>query len=137
LVLDEGKSVGSVARESDRLPTALRECARWAQADRTEGRTGLTTAEHEEFDAAAQGTSHSRRSAKSAEGPSLHPDPLPVLGRDAQRVLSCQRQPESARRDRQPFSRPSTLLGTALSAVEGPPAAKRQSLIASRESRAL
>ena len=49
LVLDEGKSVGSVARDLDLTETALREWVNRARADRTNGRTGLTTAEREEL----------------------------------------------------------------------------------------
>ena len=49
LVLDEGKSVGSVARDLDLTETALREWVHRARADRTKGRTGLTTAEREEL----------------------------------------------------------------------------------------
>jgi transposase len=49
LVLDEGKSVGSVARDLDLTETALREWVNRARADRTDGKTGLTTAEREEL----------------------------------------------------------------------------------------
>ena len=49
LVLDEGKSVGSVARDLDLTETALREWVNRTRADRTEGKTGLTTAEREEL----------------------------------------------------------------------------------------
>ena len=49
LVLDEGKSVGSVARDLDLTETALRTWVNRARADRTHGRTGLTTAEREEL----------------------------------------------------------------------------------------
>jgi transposase len=49
LVLDEGKSVGAVARDLDLTETALREWVKRAQADRTNGHTGLTTAEREEL----------------------------------------------------------------------------------------
>ena len=49
LVLDEGKSVGVVARDLDLTETALREWVHRAQANRTHGRTGLTTAEREEL----------------------------------------------------------------------------------------
>ena len=49
LVLDEGKSVGAVARDLDLTETALREWVKRALADRTNGRTGLTTAEREEL----------------------------------------------------------------------------------------
>jgi transposase len=49
LVLDEGKGVGSVARDLDLTETALREWVNRARADRTKGKTGLTTAEREEL----------------------------------------------------------------------------------------
>ena len=49
LVLDEGKSVGAVARDLDLTETALREWVKRARADRTNGRTGLTTTEREEL----------------------------------------------------------------------------------------
>ena len=49
LVLDEGKSVGSVARDLDLTETALRAWVNRARADRTHGKTGLTTAEREEL----------------------------------------------------------------------------------------
>ena len=49
LVLDEGKRIGAVARELDLTPTSLGNWVRHAQADRTKGRTGLTTAEREEL----------------------------------------------------------------------------------------
>lgn len=49
LVLDEGKRVGSVARDLDLTETALRGWVKRAQADRTQGRTGLTTVEREEL----------------------------------------------------------------------------------------
>jgi len=49
LVLDDGKSVRAVARDLDLTETALREWVRRARADRTHGRTGLTTAEREEL----------------------------------------------------------------------------------------
>ena len=49
LVLDEGKSVGAVARDLDLTPSSLANWVRHAQADRTHGKTGLTTAEREEL----------------------------------------------------------------------------------------
>ena len=49
LVLDEGKSVGAAARDLDLTETALRQWVKRARADRTHGRTGLTTAEREEL----------------------------------------------------------------------------------------
>ena len=49
LVLDDGKSVGAVARDLDLTASALRLWVHRARADRTQGRTGLTTAEREEL----------------------------------------------------------------------------------------
>ncbi len=49
LVLDEGKSVGRVARDLDLTESALRNWVEHARADRTKGRTGLTTEEREEL----------------------------------------------------------------------------------------
>ena len=49
LVLDDGKTVGAVARDLDLTETALREWVKRARADRTNGRTGLTTTEREEL----------------------------------------------------------------------------------------
>ena len=49
LVLDEGKSVSAVARELDLVASALSNWVKRAQADRSKGRTGLTTAEREEL----------------------------------------------------------------------------------------
>ncbi len=49
LVLDEGKTVGATARELDLTETALRTWVERARADRTGGKTGLTTAEREEL----------------------------------------------------------------------------------------
>ncbi len=47
LVLDEGKTAGQVAQELDLPESALRHCVDRARADRTKGRTGLTTEERE------------------------------------------------------------------------------------------
>ena len=49
LVLDEGKTVGAVARELDLTPSALSGWVRQARADRTQGKTGLTTEERAEL----------------------------------------------------------------------------------------
>jgi transposase len=49
LVLDEGKTVAQVARDLDLTVSALRKWVEHARADRTHGRTGLTTAEREEL----------------------------------------------------------------------------------------
>lgn len=49
LVVDEGKGVTAVARELDLVPSALGQWVKQAQADRSKGRTGLTTAEREEL----------------------------------------------------------------------------------------
>lgn len=45
----EGKSIGAVARDLDLTETALRDWVQRARANRTRGRTGLTTAEREEL----------------------------------------------------------------------------------------
>ena len=49
LVLDEGKTVGAVARELDLTASALGSWVSRAQADRTKGKTGLTTEERAEL----------------------------------------------------------------------------------------
>ena len=49
LVLDEGKTIGAVARELDLTPSSLANWVRHARADRTKGRTGLTTEERAEL----------------------------------------------------------------------------------------
>jgi transposase len=49
LILDEGKTVGAVARDLDLTETALRDWVNRARADRTHGKTGLTIAEREEL----------------------------------------------------------------------------------------
>jgi transposase len=49
LVLDEGQSVGRVARDLDLTESNLRIWVERARADRTHGKTGLTTAEREEL----------------------------------------------------------------------------------------
>ncbi len=49
MVLDEGRTVGAVARDLDLTASALRLWVEHARADRTKGRTGLTTAEREEL----------------------------------------------------------------------------------------
>ena len=49
LVLDEGKSVTGVARDLGLTASSLRTWVEQARADRTHGRTGLTTAEREEL----------------------------------------------------------------------------------------
>ena len=49
LVLDEGKTVGAVARDLDLTPSALGLWVTHARADRTKGKTGLTTEERAEL----------------------------------------------------------------------------------------
>lgn len=49
LVLDEGKSVQAVARDLDLVPSAVGAWVKQALANRTHGKTGLTTAEREEL----------------------------------------------------------------------------------------
>jgi|TARA_Y100000294_G_scaffold110835_1_gene102729 transposase len=49
LVLDEGQTVGRVARDLDLTESSLRNWVDRARADRTKGRTGLTSEEREEL----------------------------------------------------------------------------------------
>ena len=49
LVLEEGKTVGAAARDLDLTESSLRKWVEQARADRTKGKTGLTTAEREEL----------------------------------------------------------------------------------------
>lgn len=49
LVLDEGKTVSAVARELDLTASALSGWVRQARADRSKGKTGLTTEERQEL----------------------------------------------------------------------------------------
>ena len=49
LVLDEGKTVGAVARELDLTPSALGGWVRQVRADRTKGKSGLMKEEREEL----------------------------------------------------------------------------------------
>jgi transposase len=49
LVLDEGKSIPQVARDLDLTESTLRIWVERARADRTHGKTGLTTEEREEL----------------------------------------------------------------------------------------
>ena len=49
LVLGEGRTVGAVARELDLTETAFRHWVEQARADRTDGKTGVTSAEREEL----------------------------------------------------------------------------------------
>jgi transposase len=49
LVLDDGKTVGAVARELDLTPSSVGNWVRQARADRTQGKTGLTTEERAEL----------------------------------------------------------------------------------------
>ena len=49
MVLEEGKTVAQVARDLDLTESALGKWVKHARADRTKGKTGLTTAEREEL----------------------------------------------------------------------------------------
>ena len=49
LVLDEGKTVGAVARDLDLTASALAQWVKHGRADRTKGKTGLTTVEREDL----------------------------------------------------------------------------------------
>lgn len=49
LVLEEGKSIGQVARDLDLVTSALSGWVKQARANRSKGKTGLTTEERAEF----------------------------------------------------------------------------------------
>ena len=49
LVLDEGKTVGAVARDLDLTPSALRQWVEHARAEHTQGKSGLMKEEREEL----------------------------------------------------------------------------------------
>ena len=49
LVLDEGKTVAAAARDLELTESSLRNWVEQARADRTHGKTGLTTVEREEL----------------------------------------------------------------------------------------
>jgi transposase len=49
LVLEDGKSIAAVAGDLDLTPSVLGRWVTHARADRTKGRTGLTTAERDEL----------------------------------------------------------------------------------------
>jgi len=49
LVLDEGKTVAAAARDLGLTESSLRNWVEQVRADRTKGKTGLTTAEREEL----------------------------------------------------------------------------------------
>ncbi|MBZ5638924.1 MAG: transposase [Acidobacteriia bacterium] len=49
MVVDEGKTIGAVSRELDLTPSALGNWVRQARADRSTGKTGLTTEERAAF----------------------------------------------------------------------------------------
>jgi transposase len=49
LVLDEGKTVAAAARDLGLTESSLRNWVEQSRADRTKGKTGLTTAEREEL----------------------------------------------------------------------------------------
>ena len=49
MVLDEDKTVAAVARDLGLTESSLRNWVEQARADRTKGKTGLTTAEREEL----------------------------------------------------------------------------------------
>jgi transposase len=49
LVLEEGKTIGAVARELDLTPSALSQWVKHAQAERTKGKSGLMKEERDEL----------------------------------------------------------------------------------------
>src|SRR4029450_10141596 len=55
LVLDEGQTVAAAARDLGLTESSLRNWVEHARADRTNGKTGLTTAEREELARLSEG----------------------------------------------------------------------------------
>ena len=79
LVLDEGKTVAQVARDLDLTASALANWVKQARADRSNGKTGLTTEERAGAGAAAQGE------PRAADG-ARHPKKSRGLLREGERV---------------------------------------------------
>ncbi len=80
LVLDEGKTVGEVARDLDLTESALRNWVEQARADRTQGQDGrLTTAEREEL-------ARLRKENRAAADGARHPKKSGGLLREGERV---------------------------------------------------
>ena len=77
LVLDEGKTVGAAARDLDLTESSLRNWVEHARADRTKGKTGLTTAEREEL-------ARLRKENRVAPGGARHPKKSRGLLREAE-----------------------------------------------------
>src|SRR5436189_4009552 len=67
LVLDEGKTVAAAARDLGLTESSLRNWVEQARADRTKGRTGLTTAEREELARLRKEVRELRMGARSAK----------------------------------------------------------------------
>src|ERR671936_1638270 len=111
LVLDEGKSVSQVARDLDLTASALQRWVDQARADRTRGKTGLTSEEREElarlrkenrelrmeWEILKKPRPSSRKSSteirlhRRGEGPLPNPDSLPCTQGLARRVLRLAR----------------------------------------------
>lgn len=77
LVLDESKAVAAAARDLGLTESSIRSWVEQARADRTKGRTGLTTAEREEL-------ARLRKEVRELHGARLSKDGLgPLRGRPA------------------------------------------------------
>jgi transposase len=107
LVLDEGKTVGAVARELDLTPSVLGGWVRQARAERTKGKSGLMKEEREELTRlrkevrelrlerdllkksrpSSPKTSDSLRGDRRGEGPGTGAAALPAIRRVAERIL--------------------------------------------------
>jgi transposase len=83
LVLDEGKTIAEVARDLDLTPSALAGWVKHARADRDGGKTGLTSDEQAELDAA------SVRRAPAADHMMLHDQHVQPLVDDFFCVGAC------------------------------------------------
>ena len=125
LVLEEGKTVGAVARELDLTPSALAEWVRRVQADRTQEQTGLAGVEREELARLHKGFCQRPLAVAFSQG-------LLQLG-----VTSSERQRQRvtrhARRCRIGYASRRKLFGKTARIAENSGALNRSSFIASLE----
>jgi transposase len=82
LVLDEGRTIGAVARELDLTASALSLWVRHARAERTQGKSGLTKEERDEL----------TRLRKENRELRMERDIL----KKASALFGCQRSPDTA-----------------------------------------
>jgi transposase len=103
LVLDEGKTVAAAARDLGLTESSLRNWVEQARADRTHGKTGLTTAEREELLHEAGADLHRCRHRSEAQFHDRHVNRAGVCGdRGKARRIPALRLLSLAPRSRQP-----------------------------------